>query len=43
MLTKDKKVDDWTDAQISWYSRSNWQEFKIEGELRSETQTTLSD
>jgi small subunit ribosomal protein S13 len=40
-VSEDKKVDDWTDADIAGIRGVIGEEFKVEGELRSEVQTDI--
>ena len=40
-VSEDKKVDDWTDTDISGIREFIGNEFKVEGELRSETQMNI--
>jgi len=40
-VSEDKKVQDWTDADISGIREVIGKEFKVEGELRSEVQMNI--
>ena len=40
-VSEDKKVQDWSDSDIAGIREFIGQEFKVEGELRSEVQTNI--
>ena len=40
-VSEDKKVQDWSDSDIAGIRELIGQEFKVEGELRSEVQTNI--
>jgi len=40
-VSEDKKVQDWSDSDIAGIREFIGQEFKVEGELRSEVQTSI--
>jgi small subunit ribosomal protein S13 len=40
-VTEDKKVDDWSDTELNGIREVISNEFKVEGELRSEVQTSI--